>query len=72
MAKKTKKYLAVVELAYDYDDEDDLYLVEGVRDDISYLYAEGVQCEMSSWLEDLGFVTKIRVVEDKEGEQDDN
>jgi hypothetical protein len=54
--KKSKKYLAILDLTYNYADsmDDDLFT------------ADSVKCEITSWLEDLGFSVDIRLIEDKE------
>lgn len=56
-----KRYLAVVELTHDFDSLEDLEPV--LRN------AYGIEGEMFSWLEDLGFTVRVNVVEDKEAAQ---
>jgi len=66
MAKKMKKYLVTAELWYDYDDD----MIDEWEDngdkELTYLGADGVRWELTSWLEGLGFNVDIRVVENKE------
>lgn len=64
--KKTKKYVAMVELRYDYDDSMIDEWEDNGDEPLKYLHADSVRWEMISWLEDLGFNVEIRVVEDKE------
>jgi hypothetical protein len=61
MAMKTKNYLVTMELLYDYDDKD-----TGDMEPMAQLSADGVRWEIMSWLNDLGFVVDIRVVENRE------
>jgi hypothetical protein len=54
--KKRKEFMAVLELSYEYEDDEDT--VPYSDDDIRW--------EMISWLEDLGIVVEhIGVVEDR-------
>ena len=57
MGIKSKKFLAVVRLRFDYDGDDEDTVVYN-RDDVRW--------EMISWLEDLGFLVDVDVVEDRE------
>lgn len=66
MAKKMKKYLVVAELWYDYDDDMIDEWDDNGDKELTYLSADGVRWELTSWLEDLGFNVDIRVVENKE------
>jgi hypothetical protein len=54
--KKRKEFMAVLELSYEYEDDEDT--VPYSDDDVRW--------EMITWLEDLGFVIEhIGVVEDR-------
>lgn len=57
MSVKTKEFLAVVKLSFDYDDSEDNETMPYSQDDVRW--------EMISWLEDLGFVVDVSVVEDR-------
>jgi hypothetical protein len=58
--------MAIVKLSYDYDDSMiDEWEDNGDRE-LRYLDQDSVRWEMTSWLEDLGFVIEhIDVVEDR-------
>ena len=56
MKTKRKEFMAVLELSYEYEDDEDT--VPYSDDDVRW--------EMITWLEDLGFVIEhIAVVEDR-------